>query len=408
MKTSLIKNARQILTLSGQELGIINNGSIVIKDGKIAEIIQSSKLNQIFGKNQKPKVIDAKRCVVMPGFVDCHTHLVFAGSRENEFVMRLEGKSYKEILSAGGGILQTVKHTQMASEKELISLAQKRIDELIKWGTTTVEIKSGYGLNTEHELKILRVIKKLQKKNQNRITIVPTFLGAHAVPLGIEKSDYIKTVINEMIPKVAKQKLSDFCDVFCENFVFNAKESLRILSVAKKFGLTPKIHADEIESSGGSEVAGKIGAISAEHLLYPSKNGLKKMKEQDVTAVLLPGTSLFLKSKVIPPIEEMRRLGLSIALGSDYNPGTCMIYQMPIIIALGCLLYGLTLTEAIRGATINSAKALGLDKSIGSIEVGKEADIIILDVPDYKHIPYQFGKNLIKIVMKRGVVIYKS
>ncbi len=403
VKSIIIKNARQILTLCGDGLGIIDKGSILIKDGKIAEVIQDSKF-----KIQKSKSIDATDCVVMPGFVDCHTHLVFAGSRENEFVMRLEGKSYKEILSAGGGILQTVKETRKASEKELLELSQKRIEDLIQWGTTTVEIKSGYGLDTENELKILRVINKLRKINQNRITIVPTFLGAHAIPADMRKSEYIKIIINEMIPQVAKQRLSDFCDVFCENFVFNAKESLKILKGAKKYGLIPKIHADEIEESGGAEVAGKVGAISAEHLLYPSEKGLKMMQEKDVTAVLLPGTSLFLKSKVIPPIKEMRRMGLSIALGSDFNPGTCMIYQMPIIIALGCLLYGLTLTEAIRGATINSAKALGLDKHIGSIEVGKDADIIILDVPDYKHIPYQYGKNLIKIVMKRGCIVYQN
>lgn len=401
----VIKNARQILTLSGNDLGIIGNCSVIIKDGKISAF---TKTQQLKTKNSKLTIIDAEDCVVMPGFVDCHTHLVFAGSRENEFVMRLEGKSYKEILSAGGGILQTVNHTRQASEKELLALAQRRIDELIKWGTTTVEIKSGYGLDTENELKILRTIKQLQKQNHHKITIIPTFLGAHAVPPGIKKSDYIETIINDMIPQVAKQRLSTFCDVFCENFVFNAQESLRILKTARKFGLIPKVHADEIESSGGAEVAGKVAAISAEHLLYPSAQGLKLMKKQNVIAVLLPGTTFFLRSKQTPPIDKMRKLGIVIALGSDFNPGTCMIYQMPIIIALGCLLYGLTLTEAIRGATINSAKTLGLDNTIGSIEVGKDADIIILDVPDYKHIAYQFGRNFVKTVIKKGEVVYKN
>jgi len=425
---TIIKNASQILTLAGNDLGVIEKSSIVINADKISDVRYPAS-------NIKCQItIDATNCVVMPGYVDCHTHLVFAGSRENEFAMRLEprpsnkgnekfkdvkkcrtktqneergeGKTYKEILSAGGGILQTVSETRKASKKELIDLAQKRIDELIQWGTTTVEIKSGYGLDTASELKILRVINQLKKANKDKITIVPTFLGAHAIPFNISKTTYIKKIISEMIPRVAKENLAQFCDVFCENFVFDAKESKKILKRAKKFCLVPKIHADEIESSGGAEVAGEVGAISAEHLLYPSDKGLKTMRQKNVVAVLLPGTTLFLKSKQIPPIDKMRKLGLTIALGSDYNPGTCMIYQMPIIIAFGCLLYNMSLNEAIRGATINSAKALGLDKKIGSIEVGKNADIIILDIPDYKHIPYQFGKNLIKTVIKKGKVIY--
>lgn len=397
----IIKSASQILTITGKDLGIINNSSIFITNGKISKITNNSQLT-----THNSTIIDARNCIVLPGFVDCHTHLVFAGTRENELAMRLEGKTYKDILKAGGGILQTVKATRNASEKELINLAQRRIDELISWGTTTVEIKSGYGLDTTNELKILRVIKKLQNINQSKITIVPTFMGAHAIPSDIKKSTYIKTIINEMIPKVAREKLAHFCDVFCENFVFNAKESKKILEAAKSYGLRPKIHADEIESSGGAEVAGAVKATSAEHLLYPSDKGLKAMKDNDVKVVLLPGTTLFLKSKQIPPIEKMRKLGLTIALGSDFNPGTCMIYQMPIVIALGCLLYNLSLTEAIRGATINGAKALGLDKNIGTIEKGKDADLIIFNTPDYKNIPYQFGKNLIKTVIKKGHIVF--
>jgi len=396
----VIKNAVQILTLTGKDLGIIKNGSLSIKDDKIAVV--KHRTSNI----RHQKSIDAQGCIVMPGFVDCHTHLVFAGSRENEFAMRLEGKTYQKILVAGGGILQTVSATRKASEKELIELAQKRINELIRWGTTTVEIKSGYGLDTPTELKILRVIKKLQYFNKNRVTIIPTFLGAHAIPSRIKKIKYINKLISEMIPLVAKENLAQFCDVFCENFVFNAQDSKKILFAGKKFGLIPKIHADEIESSGGAEIAGIVKAISAEHLLNPSEKGLRAMKKNNVTAVLLPGTTLFLKSKHIPPIEKMRKLGITIALGSDYNPGTCMIYQMPIIIALGCLLYNLSLTEAIRGTTINGAKALGLENKIGSIEPGKDADLIILDVPDYKHIPYQFGKNLVKMVIKKGEIVF--
>lgn len=398
-KTLIIKNANQILTIKEHDLAIIANGALVIENDKIKEITNTTNLPKIKNKI----LIDAKGCVVMPGFVDSHTHLVFAGDRAKEFEMRLGGKTYKEILEAGGGIMSTVQETRKASEEVLYRLASKRIDSLLAWGTTTVEIKSGYGLDTESELKMLRVINRLQK--DDKITIIPTFLGAHSVPPGKPKEDYIHELTDQMIPLVTKQKLAKFCDVFCENFVFNAAESKKILNRGKDFGLIPKIHADEIEQSGGAEIAAAVGAISAEHLLYPSQAGLKRMKEKNVTPVLLPATALFLQSKDHPPVETMRKLGLSIALGSDFNPGTSMVYQMPIVISLACLLYGLTIPEALIGATLNSAKALGLDKKLGSLEVGKQADIIILNVPNYQHIPYQFGGNFIKTVIRKGKIL---
>jgi imidazolonepropionase len=396
----IIKNANQILTIQANELGIIENGTIVIKNGKIDAV---GKDSQVRIPHSKFRIIDATGCVVMPGFVDCHTHLVFAGDRANEFALRLAGKTYKAIQKAGGGIMATVHQTRKATEEELYQLARKRIDSVIEWGTTTIEIKSGYGLDTKQELKILRVIKRLQE--DDKITIIPTFLGAHSIPTGKKKRDYINEITQKMIPSVAKQKLARFCDVFCENFVFNAQEAKEILQCGKEYGLIPKIHADEIEQSGGACVAGEVGAISAEHLLYPSSIGLKKMKENNVTAVLLPTTSLFLQSKGRPPIEAMRKLGLRIALGSDFNPGTSMIYQMPIVIALACLLYRLTIPEALIGATLNAAGSLGLADKIGSLSVGKQADIIILDIPNYQHIPYQFGRNFIKTVIRKGKIL---
>jgi imidazolonepropionase len=400
----IIKNANQILTIKEHDLGIIERGTIVIEDDKIQHITNSSKLLNIKTKNKIE--IDASGCVVMPGMVDCHTHLVFAGDRANEFEMRLSGKTYKEILEAGGGIMSTVRQTRKASEEELYQLASKRIDSLIDWGTTTVEIKSGYGLDIESELKILKVIKRMQ--NDEKITIIPTFLGAHSVPPDKKKEDYIQEITGKMIPEVAKQKLARFCDVFCENFVFDASESKTILKQGKKYGLVPKIHADEVEQSGGAEVAAEVGVISAEHLIYPSQAGLEKMKEKDVTAVLLPSTALFLQSKDHPPVERMRKLGLRIALGSDYNPGTSMIYQMPIIISLACLLYRLTIAEALIGATLNATRALKLQDKVGSLEVGKQADILILDVPNYQHIPYQFGRNFVHTVIRKGKILKRS
>lgn len=400
-KVIIIKNANQILTIKEQNLGIIEKGTLVIENDKINYISDSSKPIEIKINNEIE--IDASGCVVMPGMVDCHTHLVYGGDRANEFEMRLSGKTYKEILEAGGGIMSTVRQTRKASEPELYQLASKRIDSMLESGTTTVEIKSGYGLETESELKILRVIERLQR--DERITIIPTFLGAHSVPSDKKKEDYIKEIIDKMIPEVAKQKLARFCDVFCENFVFNALESKRILNQGKEFRLIPKIHADEIEQSGGAEIAAEVEAVSAEHLIYPSQKGLEQMKEKDVTAVLLPTTALFLQSKDHPPVEKMRKLGLRIALGSDYNPGTSMIYQMPIVISLACLVYRLTIAEALIGATLNAARALNLQDKVGSLEVGKQADILILDVPNYQHIPYQFGKNFVKTVIRNGKIL---
>lgn len=397
--TLIIKNAHQLLTIKERDLGIIECGTIIIEKGKISAIEEKSS----YCPPKSAFLLDAAGCVVMPGFIDCHTHLVFAGDRAKEFEMRLSGKTYREILTAGGGIMATVRQTRKTTENDLYQLAKKRIDDLIEWGTTTVEIKSGYGLAAEQELKILRVIRRLQQ--DDKITVVPTFLGAHSVPSEKKKAAYIKEITEEMIPEVSRRNLAKFCDVFCENFVFNASEAKKILERAKKFGLVPKVHADEVERSGGAEIAAMVGAISAEHLLYASPQGLKKMKEKNVTAVLLPTTALFLQTEHTPPVKLMRKLGLRIALGSDFNPGTSMIYQMPIVISLACLIYKLTIPEAIIGATLNSAYALGIQDKVGSLAVGKDADIVILSLPSYQHIPYQLGKNFVKTVIRKGKIL---
>lgn len=412
----ILKNCSQILTISlaKGDLGIIENGTVIISQGKIVEIVAAAHRQvKTISAVERPKkvrgqsttILDAQGCVVMPGFVDCHTHTVFAGTREEEFALRLSGISYEAILKSGGGIMNTVRKTRKASFRELFDLARKRIGEMISWGTTTLEIKSGYGLDIETELRILRVIKQLSKIS--KITIVPTFLGGHYIPPEKKKVTYLKEILHRMIPKVAKEKLAKFCDVFCEKFIFNKDDTKKILEKGKEYGLLPKIHADEIMASGGAEVAGEVGAISADHLYFPSKKGLRQMVKNNVSAVLLPGTALFLRKKKIPPIQTMRELNIPIGLGSDFNPGTCPIYQMPIIISLACLLYGLTIEEAIIGATLNSAKALRLEDRIGSLEPGKDADIIILDIPNYRHIPYQFGRNFIKTVIKKGKIIYQ-
>ncbi len=397
----LIKDISQLLTIRKDSLGIVEDAFLLIRDGKIFD----------YGRQRRgicaKRTLSAKGSVVMPGFVDCHTHLVFAGTREKELEARFLGKSYKEITAKGeGGILTTVKKTREASFDELLNLALERIKESIAWGTTSIEIKSGYGLDSENELKILRVIKRLRE--EVAIDIIPTFLGAHAIPPEKSKEAYIDEIINEMLPRIAKEGLARFCDVFCERILFHPAEAERILLAGKRYGLLPKIHADEIESSQGALVAAKVSCVSAEHLIYPSKEGLSEMAKKKVVAVLLPGTSLFLGSEARPPIERMRRLKIPMAVGSDFNPGTCPLNKMPIIIALASLLYRMTFEEAIIGATLNAAKALKIENRVGSIEKGKEADILILAIPDYRFLFYNFGNNPVRMVIKRGRLIREN
>ncbi len=385
--------------MAGDGLGIIKNGAVRISGGKVTEVGTCLELNS------DEQFIDCQNSVVLPGFVDPHTHLVFAGWRADEFELRLSGKTYKEIAEAGGGILSTVVHTRQASEEMLYLSALERLWEMVSWGTTTVEIKSGYGLDTENELKLLRVIKRLAEAGP--IRVVPTFLGAHSVPPGIEKQNYIRLLCEEMITLVAEKGLARFCDVFCENFVFNAQESRLILEAGKSAGLMPLIHADEIESSGGAEVAAEVGAVAASHLLQPSERGMMMMAEKGVLAVLLPGTCFFLQERHRPPIGKMRELGITIALGSDFNPGSSTLLAQPLTLQFGCLYYGLTVVESLRGVTINAARALGLGDETGSIEPGKWADIVVTDLPDYRHFAYRFGHNPVQLVISRGQVIYQ-
>jgi imidazolonepropionase len=393
----VIRRAAELLTMAGSDHGRVPDGAAVIEGGCIAWTGPDRALPAI---GPGARVIDASGCVVMPGFVDCHTHLVFDGWRADEYEMRLAGRSYKEIAQAGGGILATVRSTRAASEPDLHDSARSRLDEMLAWGTTTCEIKSGYGLDTDTELKMLRIIRRLGKEGPQ--TIVPTFMGAHSLPPEQSRESYIRLLIDEMLPAVAAENLARFCDVFCENFVFTADESRRILQAAVRHGLTPKLHADEIEPSGGAELAAELDAVSAEHLLRPSDKGLQAMKEKNVIAVLLPGTSFVLRTAARSPVARMRELGLTMALGSDFNPGSCTLSAMPVVISLACLHYGLTIPEALRGATINAARALNLDNRLGSLEPGKQADILILDIPDYRHIPYRLAHNPVKTVIIRG------
>ncbi|MDH7507420.1 MAG: imidazolonepropionase, partial [Candidatus Thermoplasmatota archaeon] len=399
----LIKNANEIITLKGpnkprikkqmNNLSIIKKGDLAIKNKIIFDV----------GKNLKYKseeTINANGKTVMPGFVDSHTHLVFAGSREFELDMKLKGLSYVEILKKGGGIFYTVEKTRKASYEKLIKEGRKRLDLMLSYGTTTCEAKSGYGLDTKTEVKILKVQKKLNSIHP--VEIVSTFMGAHAIPKEHEPKDYVNIIINEMIPKT--KELATFCDVFCEKGFFTKKQSKTILETGKKHGLIPKIHADELYDTGGAAFAAKIGAISADHLLLSNDFGLKKMAEKSVLGVLLPATPFSLMQKNYAPARKMIELGVPVALATDLNPN-CWNENMQFIIQLACFMMNLTPAEAITASTFNAACAIGLNNKIGSIEKGKQADIIILDCPSYKFIPYHFGINLVKTVIKKGKIV---
>lgn len=339
---------------------------------------------------------------VLPGFVDPHTHLIFAGWRERELAMKLQGKSYLEILAAGQGILSTVTHTRAASLDELVRLGRKSLDRMLLSGTTTVEAKSGYGLTTESELRQLAAATQLQAEHP--VDVVSTFMGAHAIPPEYQgrTEDYVELVISEMLPAVAAANLATFCDVFCEDGVFSVQESRRILQAGRQFGLLPKLHADELVSFGGAELAAELEAVSADHLLYASPAGISAMARANVVAVLLPGTSFTLRSRKLPDVATMLAADLPIALATDFNPGTCPTESMQMVLTLAWQSLGLTPAQAIAAATINAAHALGLGKSVGSLEPGKLADFVVYDAPNFDFIAYHFGVNLVEHVFKRG------
>ncbi len=411
----LLRNIGQIATLSGHsrkpktedemmELSIIPDGSIAIAEGIIVAIGSTSEvLSQIDDVVDVP-TLDFPEMLAIPGFVDSHTHLVFGGSRENDFAMKMQGKSYLEILEAGGGILNTLQKTRAATEDELIRSAFSYAENMLSLGTTCVEAKSGYGLDTQNELKMLRVTKKLRTRVP--MIIPSTFLGAHAIPPEYKgrTEDYVDLVINEMIPAVAKAGLAEFCDVFCEEGVFSVDQSQRILEAARIHGMKLKVHADEIVQLGGAELAAKINAISADHLLMASDDGLEAMRKAGTIATLLPGTAFSLDTDYAKA-RKMIEMGLPVALATDFNPN-CANESMFFTIALACYKMKMHPREALTAATINGAHAVDRAKEIGSIEVGKRADIVVLGCPNPEYLSYRFGINLVHTVVADGQVIH--
>ena len=399
----LIENANEIVTLKGKnhpriqsemnELGVIKKGSIAIKDDKILDV--GSNL-QYKAKNK----IDAKGKIVLPGFVDSHTHVIFSGSREFELDMKLKGFSYMDILNKGGGIFYTVDKTRKSNINDLIEQSKIRLNNMLKYGTTTCEGKSGYGLNIETELKILKTQKILN--DSLPIDIISTFLGAHAVPKEYTIDEYVDLIINDMIPKLSNY--AKFCDVFCEKGVFTVSQARSILNAGKKKGLIPKIHADEIIDTGGAALAADINAISADHLLRSSKDGLELMAKKGIIGVLLPATPFSLMMNEYANARNMIDTGIPVAIATDLNPN-CWTESMQFIIQLACLNMKMTPAEAITAATYNAACAIDLNNHIGSLEIGKQADLVILDCPNYMFIPYHYGINLVDRVIKNGKII---
>ncbi len=410
----IIKNAGELLTLSGSptprsgremnELNIIKDGAVAVHDGKITAV---GKTKDILNTYTSDNVIDADNKVVMPGFVDPHTHPVFVHTRENEFEMRVMGKSYVEISQSGGGIRSSIKAVVDADEDYLLELAVKRVKRMIEYGTTSIEAKSGYGLTTESELKMLKVINSM--KQALPIDIKSTFLGAHEYPAEYKNNHeaYIDILIRKMIPAVVEQGLADYCDIFTEDHVFSIEESRRILNAAKEAGLKIKMHADEIEPIGGAELAAEMGAVSADHLGAASDEGIKQMSKAGVVAVLLPGTLFSLGSSKYARARKMIDEGLPVALATDYNPGSCNCDSMQFVITLATLQMKMSVAEAITASTINAAHAIEMGNEIGSLEEGKYADILIMDMPSYKFLPYHFGSNNVDTVFKKGKVLYK-
>ena len=373
---------------------------VVIEDSKIAEIIEDGKEPE----GEFEEVIDAGGNLVTPGLVDGHTHLVFGGYRQHEIAMKLAGADYLDILRAGGGILDTVRKTRDASEEELYEKSKAFLDEMLSFGVTTCEAKSGYGLDVDSELKMLRVIRQLDEKH--RMDVASTFVGGHAVPPEYEgKGDeYIDMLCDELMPEVINQGLAEFADIFCEDSVFNAAQSRRYLEKARDLGFSLKIHADEIEAIGGSQLAGELGAVSAEHLIAIEEEGMDAMAQGGTTAMLLPATSFYL-DKTYAPARTMVEKGIPVAIASDFNPGSCPSLNLQFAINLGSLKYRLTPEEVLTAVTINPACAIGRGDMVGTIEPGKQADLVIWDAPDFEMVCYRFGSNLARRVIKKGVPV---
>jgi len=387
------------------DLGLVEDGAVAIAGDEVIAVGKSADIAGRIELAENCSVISAEGKVVTPGLIDPHTHPVFAGTREREFEMRLAGQSYMEIARAGGGIRASVRRLRETDPETLYAQARKTTDRLLKHGITTIEAKSGYGLSTEAEIKSLEIIRRLN--DHEAIDLFPTFLGAHEVPdeYRERRGEYVKLVIEEMIPAVAERKLALFCDVFCEEGVFSVEESRAILTAAKRAGLGLKLHADELKSTGGAELAVELAAVSADHLGYVSERGIKMLAASDTVAVLLPGTSFALGLEVTAPARKMIDAGVVVALSTDCNPGSSMTESLAMIMTLAALKLRMTTAESLAAVTVNAACAIGMGGKLGQLEAGFPADLTVWDAHDYRELPYHYGVNLVEKVIKKGKVV---
>lgn len=407
MSSLVVLHASQLITLAGpkrarvgsqlSELAVVHDGGMLVHDGVIVAIGSSAEIEKNAGDSD---IIDARGRVVLPGFIDAHAHPLFAGNRLADFERRARGETYEQIAAGGGGIWSTVEKTRAATETELLNQAKRHANWFLKCGTTTVEAKSGYGLTLEDELKILRVIRRLNEETQ--IEFVPTFLGAHAIPRECRADQYVELVINDMLPRVVSEKLAEFCDVFCDRGYFDIEQSRKILAAAKKLGLKLRIHADQLTNSGAAKLAAELEATTADHLEKTDGKGIAAMKSAGVQPVLLPGSVYALGSTDYPCAREMIEAGLAVVIATDFNPGSSPSPSMPMMLSLACTQMKMSPAEAITASTINAAYSLNRGDKIGSLEQGKLANFSIFDCEDYREVAYYFGFPQTHSVYVRG------
>lgn len=416
MNELAVWNCSQVVTLAGpqrariglemRDLAIVADGGMLIRGGRIEFVGTRGEVERRV--SHQTEIVDAGGRIVLPGFVDAHTHPVFAGNRADEFERRTEGATYAEIAAAGGGIRSTVRRTRQASEADLLDIARRYREWFLRGGTTTIEAKSGYGLSLDSELKILRVIRRLAAEGMLRY--VPTFLGAHEIPDEYRGriDDYVELVTQEMLPMVAREGLAEYCDVFCEPFVFPAEQSRRVLAAARSLGLGLRVHADQFTADEGATLAASLGATTADHLEATTAAGLTALRDSNVQPVLLPASVYNLGSSRYPAARRMIDLGLAVVLATDFNPGSSPTASMPMVLSLACTHLKMTPAEAVTAATVNAAYSIGRGASIGSLEQGKHADFVIHDAADYRELLYFFGRETARAVYLAGASVYRS
>ncbi len=408
----LIVHAAQVVTPRDNDEGeadlqVLQDGAVAIAGDKIVALGSTAEVLSAAGRHAGTKIIEARGKTVTPGLVDAHTHLVFAGTRENEFELRAKGASYEELAAAGGGIRASVRQLRSASKEELVQAALPRLNRFLAQGVTTIEAKSGYGLSLADEVKSLEVIAELHRLHP--VEIVPTLLAAHEVPdeFRHSRSRYVQLVVEEIIPEVAERRLAEFCDVFCEQGVFSVAEARQVLLAGKAHGLKPKIHAEQLSRNGGAQLAAEVGAVSADHLDHVDESDIAALAQAGVVPVLLPGAVFFLGRNKYAPARAMLAAGLPVALSTDLNPGTCMTESLPLMMTLACTQMGMSPAEALVAVTSNGARAINRHDRVGTLAVGAQADCVIWDAPNYRFLAYHFGVELADTVIKRGQVVYQ-